>query len=241
MRTKSYGGSWTLSTRRCNQRAALRITRGTTARTRSYPFSKERAPWPSAAGPLEVDDAASGHGVVPRNVIRHCAQQGESHMKPTERHITIALIALAAILSFQCKNDTVSPNVLDNLETRFLSGYISADLMPVIPPDPIYCQLTLLAKNKSSSTSLSGLSMPQAEVFLDSTNQRLGTISFSTTWDGSLGPSEQDTVRLTKVVSQTSLFTPPCEEYVYLNLIIRDQSNVSITLRLDSLLFTCTH
>jgi len=162
-------------------------------------------------------------------------------MKPTERHITIALIALAAILSFQCKNDTVSPNVLDNLETRFLGGYISASLMPVIPPDPIYCQLTLLAKNKSSSTSLSGLSMPQAEVFLDSTNQRLGTISFSTTWDGSLGPSEQDTVRLTKVVSQTWLFTPPCEEYVYLNLIIRDQSNVSITLRIDSLLFTCTH
>lgn len=153
----------------------------------------------------------------------------------------MTIILLIGFLFFNCKDNAVSPGALDDLETRFLSRYISADLMPVIPPDPIFCQLVLLAKNKSSTSSLAGLSIPEGDVFLNSTNARLGTISFSTTWDGQLGPNEEDTLRLTKVMSKTSLFTPPCEQYAYLHLTIKNQSNASKTMKIDSLLFTCTY
>jgi len=155
--------------------------------------------------------------------------------------VRVAIILLMGFLFFTCKDNTVSPGALDNLETRFLSGYISADLMPVIPPDPIFCQLVLLAKNKSLTSSLVGLSIPEGDMFLNSTNARLGTISFSTIWDGQLGPNEEDTLRLSKVMSKTSLFTPSCEQYVYLHLTIKNQSIASKTLKIDSLLFTCTY
>jgi hypothetical protein len=150
-------------------------------------------------------------------------------------------ITFLGLLLFSCKNDGVSPGPFDNLETRFLSGFISANLEPVVPPDPIFCQLVLLARNTSSSASLTGLGIPEADVFLDSTNARLGTISFSTTWDGQLGSGEGDTVRLSKVTSQTPLFAAPCEQYVYLNLLIRHQSITATTMKIDSLLFTCAY
>ena len=148
-------------------------------------------------------------------------------------------ILLILFLLLSCRNEITPPVSLTNLETRFLSGYISANLMPIIPPDPINCQIVLLAKNKSSSETLSGLHILQAEVYRDSGSQRLGTISFSTDWDGRLAPQEQDTVRLTKVVAESSLFTPPCNKYVYLNLLIKSGLTDSTTTKIDSLLFTC--
>jgi hypothetical protein len=140
-----------------------------------------------------------------------------------------------------CYNPETPSATLDDLSVRSLGGYIEADLMPVIPPDPITCQISLLVQNGNATETLNGVSIPQAEVYLDSANQRLGTINFSTTWDGRIGPNEQDTVHLTKVMSQTTLFAPPCTKSVYFNLVVRDQSNSSKTFRTESLLFTCVY
>lgn len=140
-----------------------------------------------------------------------------------------------------CYNPETPSATLDDLSVRSLGGYIEADLMPVVPPDPITCQISLLVQNGNATETLNGVSIPQAEVYLDSANQRLGTINFSTTWDGRIGPNEQDTVHLTKVMSQTTLFAPPCTKSVYFNLVVRDQSNSSKTFRTESLLFTCVY
>ena len=161
-------------------------------------------------------------------------------MKSIPSALVNTVILLTAILFLHCNDDVISPSSLNDLETHFFGGYISADLMPLVPPDPITCQLVLIAKNKSSSASLIGLGIPRAEVFRDSTNVRLGTISFSTSWNGRLGPNEQDTVRLTKVVSPASLFTPPCGKYLYLNVMIKDGSNDSTMIKINSLFFSCT-
>ena len=150
------------------------------------------------------------------------------------------MIFLTGISFLRCNDDAISYGSLDDLETHFYSGYISADLMPIVPPDPISCELVLIAKNKSTSASLIGLSIRQAEVFRESTSVRLGTISFSTIWDGRLGPNEQDTVRLTKVVAPASLFTPPCGKYLYLNVMIKDGSNDSTMKKINRLFFSCT-
>jgi hypothetical protein len=159
-------------------------------------------------------------------------------MKTTSRFLAAGITFLGLLL-FSCKNGGVSPGPFENLEIQFLSGFISANLEPVAPPDPILCQLVLLVRNNSSSASLQGLGIAEADVFLDSTNARLGAMSFSTTWDGQLGSGEEDTVRLFKVTSQTPIFAPPCEQFVYLNLLIRHQSSAAATMKIDSLLFTC--
>lgn len=140
-----------------------------------------------------------------------------------------------------CYNPESPSASLDDLSVRFLNAYIEANLMPVVPPDPITCQITLLVENGNATETLTGVSIPQADVFLDSASQRLGTISFSTTWDGRLGPNEQDTVRLVKVMSQTALFPPPCSDSVYFNLVVNDERNNSKTFKTESLLFTCVY
>jgi hypothetical protein len=139
-------------------------------------------------------------------------------------------------------DDTQTPSAtLDDVSVRSLGGYIEANLMPAVPPDPITCQISLLVENKNPVETLIGLSIPHAEVYLDSANQRLGTINFSTSWDGKIGPGEQDTVRLTKVISQTTLFSPPCTRTVYFNVVVRDQNDNSKTFKAESLLFTCVY
>lgn len=123
----------------------------------------------------------------------------------------------------------------------FISASIGADLMPSVPPDPIGCQIILVAENKSKTQTLSGLSIPLADVFLNSLDQKLGTIIFTTIWDGSLAPLERDTINLIKVTSPVTLFDPPCNKYVYLKLLIKDDNSNYITIKTDSLLFGCVY
>jgi len=157
-----------------------------------------------------------------------------------KRVLALSLVLVSQVF-VSCYNPETPSATLDDLSVRSLGGYIEADLMPVVPPDPITCQISLLVQNGNATETLIGVSIPQAEVYLDSANQRLGTISFSTTWDGRIGPNEQDTVHLTKIISQTPPFSPPCTKSVYFNLVVRDQSNNSKTIKTESLLFTCVY
>jgi hypothetical protein len=152
-----------------------------------------------------------------------------------------AMISLLGFLFITCNDNALLPGSLDDLEIRFLSGTISASLMPFIPPDPIFCQLVVLAKNKSSTSPLASLRIQEADVFLDSTDARLGTISFATAWDGHLSPGEEDTVHLAKVRSPVSLFMPPCRQRIYLNLKVNALLTVSKTFQTDTLRFSCVY
>jgi hypothetical protein len=164
------------------------------------------------------------------------------------KHTVIFLFAILMSQSLpSCKdqstneNPPITPDPLGDLRLKFVSGYIYANLMPSIPPDPIVCKISIVAENASQTRVFSGLSVLQADVFLNSSNQKLGTIAFTTSWDGQLGPSERDTIQLSKVVSQTTLFSPQCSKQVFLNLIVQDESNNTIALKTDSLDFGCVY
>lgn len=138
-----------------------------------------------------------------------------------------------------CKKDIATNQQTDFIEVRVLSVHLHANLEPPQPPDPILCRATAIVKNTSSSVSISGLSISEAEVRLDSANQYLGRITFSYEWDGHLGPLEQDTVSLIKVMSNVTLFEPPCNKYVRVWFILQKDSKILKDVRSDSLLFLC--
>ena len=153
----------------------------------------------------------------------------------------IALFILVSQIFPGCKDQLTNPQLFIDLRLSFISGSIGADLMPSVPPDPIGCQIVLLAENKNPTLTITSLSIPRADVFISSSNLKLGTIIFTTNWDGRLAPLEKDTVNLIKVISPVTIFDPPCNEYVYLRILIQDDSNNSITFKTDSLFFGCVY
>lgn len=162
-------------------------------------------------------------------------------MNSNQRLPMAIVLLIGSIGGLRCDDNAITPNILDKIEVRFLSGRISADLMPIVPPDPIRARIVLLVHNTDSLQPVSGLLVPEAEVFLNSGRQRLGQIRFSSNWDGRLTAGEQDTVELEKVVTESLPFDPPCEKYVYLDMKIADIAGNSKSFSTDSLLFECTY
>ena len=155
-----------------------------------------------------------------------------------------SFLTILFILSFSsCNNPVSPPETLNDLKLSFVSGSIWAGLMPYVPPDPdpIACQIVLITENKNKTTPLKNISITQADVYLNSTNERLGTISFSTNWNGQLAPMQRDTVNFTKIKSYNTLSNTPCNKYIYLNLIVRKDFFNSITFKTDSLYFGCVY
>ena len=140
-----------------------------------------------------------------------------------------------------CKNSPTSPGSLENLQLTFLQGSIGADLMPAVEPDPVSCYLQLLARNTSQTETLANVEIVQAEVFLKSSGEKIGSFSLSTTWDGNLAPGEQDTVVLLKSPSVKVPFQSPCYQGVYLNLEVRSDLSAFTTFKIDSLIFGCVY
>jgi len=132
---------------------------------------------------------------------------------------TVALLVFA-LGTPACDSDTSGPRDdaarVSDLAVDVIDGYISANLMPIVPPDPIACQLTLRITNTNSKHGLSGLSIPSAIVHLSKNGGDLGGIRFETVWDGSIAASEVDTVIVTKIEESQEIFVPPCRDDVYL-------------------------
>jgi hypothetical protein len=154
----------------------------------------------------------------------------------------VVMLAFAVYLTISGCNSQISPpENLDDLKLAVVSASIGANLMPIIPPDPIRCDIVLFFTNKNQTEALNNLSIAQADVYLNSTNEKLGTIFFTTDWDGKLGPAESDTVRLNKITNPVSVFTAPCGKYVYLNLFVRQNIFTSISFKTDSIRFGCVY
>ena len=134
--------------------------------------------------------------------------------------IVSGILFVVALGIAACDDDTTGPRDdaarLGDLTVEVIDGYIMADLMPMIPPDPIACELTLRLTNTHAKHALSGLSIPSAVVRLNKDGEELGVIRFDTDWDGSIGASEVDTVKVTKIEESQEIFDPPCRESVYL-------------------------
>jgi len=133
--------------------------------------------------------------------------------------IGVAFLLIASLGIFSCDDDTLDPGDdagISDLSVQVIEGHISANLQPIVPPDPILCQLTLRLVNGNTTNSLAGLSIPSAAVFLSSNSTELGIIRFETDWDGAIGAGEVDTVTVIKIQEDQEIFVPPCNESVYL-------------------------
>jgi hypothetical protein len=132
------------------------------------------------------------------------------------------------------------PPSLDNVDVNFIRGSIGANLMPIVPPDPIMCELVLVARNRSGE-SYSGLSVPGGEAFLGNDSTRLGQIEFANNWDGRLGPFEVDTIRLRKISAPTSSFLTPCGRTVFLRLSLMQTPLVIRQVVTEPMTFFCVY
>lgn len=134
---------------------------------------------------------------------------------------------LAVLLMWSCGDSEDGPSgtgpvdsSLTNLEVTWYGGTIGANLMPIVPPDPITCQVWLILENKSADRAFTKLEVPTAEVFLVRPDSLLGTIPLETDWDGYLAPAEIDTIRFFKNTGDQAIFPAPCNAQVWLNLLI---------------------
>jgi hypothetical protein len=128
---------------------------------------------------------------------------------------------------------------MSDLSVTWMDGYIWANLMPIVPPDPINCRAWLILENKNHREAFSEIRVPLADVILAETDSVLGTILFETTWQGSLAPGEIDTVRFTKITGNQWIFNPPCGQQVLLDFLIRNADGAVTVFTPDTLIFDC--
>lgn len=133
-------------------------------------------------------------------------------------------------------DDTTKPPTV--LQFTFLDGSIGANLMPIVPPDPIGATAMVEIVNPTGD-EFSNVSIPWADVRLAADNSKLGRIEFSTTWRGVIRAFQTDTVTVTKVNAGTTLFDAPCGQGVLLRIAGVQAVGVSTVFESDTLLFAC--
>ena len=153
----------------------------------------------------------------------------------------IPLIFLFPIFLCGNCNDKVTNPSLDHLKVEFIEEFIGANLMPIVPPDPIFSHLKIVIENQHSSHTFKNLAVKYAYVVLNSTNSILGKIEFKSNWDGILEPSDIDTVELDKVFESEKLFDPPCDQEVYLNIEVHCDCGASKHHETELLVFECVY
>lgn len=137
--------------------------------------------------------------------------------------LMIAVSILIFFGTYACEDDTCSPCITTPPPISVLAvEVIHFDIyaLSMLPPDPIRCELTLTIENTSSKYSYSGVSIPSGKVYLSSNNQLLGEIAFETDWDGVVNAGDTVTVVLNKIVEDSEIFTGPCWEDMYIDILI---------------------
>ncbi|MEE9271312.1 MAG: hypothetical protein V3V49_13750 [Candidatus Krumholzibacteria bacterium] len=156
-------------------------------------------------------------------------------MRFLSRIIGVAAVVLLA--TFGCSDDDPTFRVAPRLQFRFLSGTIGANLMPIVPPDPIQATVSVEVSNLTGDTV--SVTVPGADVFLVRTNAKLGRIDFATAWGGRLNPGQVDTLTVAKINAGVKLFDPPCTEDVVLRITGQSPAIGSVTFDSDTLTFGC--
>ncbi|UCG52912.1 MAG: hypothetical protein JSW58_04970 [Candidatus Latescibacterota bacterium] len=139
-----------------------------------------------------------------------------------------------------CVPATIDPPIAD-LSVTWDGGYIWANLMPIVLPDPIGCSVSLILENKNTRRSFTKLEVPRANVVLAEHGSPLGTIPLETSWRGVLVAGEIDTVFFFKPNEDQAAFEPPCSQPVLLQLLIRNADGDSTFFEPDTLIFECTY
>lgn len=137
-----------------------------------------------------------------------------------------------------CTPDKIDPPISD-LSVTWERGNIFADLMPIVPPDPVVCRAWLILENKNQREAFSKLEVPTADVILVRNDSTLGTLPIETDWDGVLSPGKKDTVFFFKNTGDDPIFSPPCGERVFVDFVIKNADGDGRVFRPDTLSFEC--
>lgn len=155
--------------------------------------------------------------------------------------VCASAFALGGILA--C-GDVGSEPAIEHLEVRYLSGFIVADMMPVVPPDPndrTTCVVDLIIRNSSAERLSVQLRVMRAFLRRSGNSARLGTIYFSTSWDGILEPFQTDTVRLEKRELSDDFVQPECNASVELDIEFGESEDFLIRFTTNPLTFGCVY
>ena len=140
----------------------------------------------------------------------------------------------------QYSPDRIDPPVSD-LSVTWNGGSIGANLMPIILPDPVGCEVWLILENKNRLEAFSRVRIPTADVILVGTDSALGTIPLETDWDGLLAPGKKDTIRFFKNAGAEKIFDPPCSKRVRMDFKIWNADGDTKVFRSDTLTFQCVY
>ena len=160
----------------------------------------------------------------------------------------VVLVALVALLLFSCEDsenclcppDKIDPSMSD-LSVTWDRGGIFANLMPVVPPDPVVCQAWLILENKNPREAFSKVEIPRADVILVRNDSILGTIPMETDWDGLLAPGKKDTIFFFKNAGTQPIFSPPCGDQVFVDFMIQNADGDTKVFRPETLTFECVY
>lgn len=153
--------------------------------------------------------------------------------------------ALVALLACSCEDSGCPCSIngsdppIAELIVSWDTGTIGANLMPIVPPDPVVCQATLILENTNPQQSFSKITVPTADVILVRDDSTLGTIPLETDWDGRLAPGKADTILFFKSTGDEPIFDAPCGERVLLDFTIRNADGDTKVFRPDTLTFFC--
>jgi len=101
------------------------------------------------------------------------------------------------------------------------------------------CQAWLILGNMNPREAFSKVEVPTADVILVRNNSTLGTIFLETGWDGLLPPGKRDTLFFFKNTGNQEIFSPPCNERVFLDFMIQNADGETKVFRPDTLTFMC--
>ena len=165
-------------------------------------------------------------------------------MKRTRIYSAVFTILMFAVLT-QC-DDSTSPSppgaYLDSLQVEVLQVRIFADLMPIVPPDPIFSRIEMRLENTYRNYSIESLKISAANVMSKETGEQLGQFRYTTDWPGELAPGEVDTVTWTKIQED---YTPidsvhsTCGDSLTLQFSLVEQEQDSLHLSVEDIVFGC--
>lgn len=154
--------------------------------------------------------------------------------------LSLTLYSCSGSDTCPCSSGTIDPPISDLL-VGWNGGTISANLMPIVLPDPVQCQAWLILENRNTTKPFIKLEVPTADVVLARNDSIIGTIPLHTQWNGLLTPGKIDTVYFYKYAGHEESFDPPCGERVLLDFLIRNADGDARRFRSDTLTCTCVY
>lgn len=137
-----------------------------------------------------------------------------------------------------CRPGGGSPPPISVLSASVIDGNIFANMMPIVPPDPIACTLTVRIENTSTKDTYTGIGVPSASVY-SAANEPVGRFRFYSDWDGELGPCGIDTFTIVKIQEQQPVIDNPCGLGLYLDLLIETESYGEAVVRTPNYVCAC--